>query len=306
MRLSDPLKKYLQHQLNSYRSILLNATESLDYLRSAARNLRCELKYKRHELPLEAPTLTSNPPGRTALCLSGYFNSLKDYSSLGSDGYRYIKASILDRAETDIYIHTWDVQNAGLIEKLYKPWIKKFTVEPQISFKEVFYSNGLSSLPVWGTPFFNSLSQCYSIQAAFRLLYGSTNTNLYSCVIRSRFDLSRINRDSSGPALLNKYAVQCINFNNHYSMDRFYHAYWDLDLSEGPADMWFYSSPQNMIAFTELYDFVSKEVRVGNADYELFCRANAGGIVNMVKAWKWFFLNYGLWRIRLPLPTEYS
>ena len=41
----------------------------------------------------------------------------------------------------------------------------------------------------------------------------------YDCVIKSRFDLGRINRDTSGKGGVNPYPVQCINFNPNLDMN---------------------------------------------------------------------------------------
>ena len=55
---------------------------------------------------------------KIALCLSGYFNSSRDKNSLGIDGYEHIKKHILDGNDVDIYIHSWDLHNQGIIEKI--------------------------------------------------------------------------------------------------------------------------------------------------------------------------------------------
>ena len=72
----------------------------------------------------------------------------------------------------------------------------------------------------------------------------------YDCVIKSRFDLGRINRNSSGPGLGNPFAVQCINFNPEYNMKVLYMANWQYLDTEGPADMWFYGNAEVMNNFS--------------------------------------------------------
>ena len=58
---------------------------------------------------------------KVALCLHGLFNSTTDRSSLGSDGYEHIKKHILDVVDTDVFIHSWEVDKIGRINELYKP-----------------------------------------------------------------------------------------------------------------------------------------------------------------------------------------
>src|SRR5210317_2150939 len=58
---------------------------------------------------------------KVALCLHGMFDSKTDSSSLGINGYNYIKQHILDKFDTDVYIHNWDVDKADMIKQMYNP-----------------------------------------------------------------------------------------------------------------------------------------------------------------------------------------
>jgi len=230
---------------------------------------------------------------KVALCLAGYFNSQRDKKSLGTDGFNYIKRNILDRPnlDVDIFIHSWDMDRRLQIENLYKDWIKETKFEEQIDFKPLYESNGLNNFPIRSgvTPFWNSFSQYYSVQESFLLL--EPYKEEYDIVIRSRFDLGMINRDTPDP-----YNVQCINLDTNLDMSYVYFAEWKqhhLDY-EGPADIWFYSSPENMSKFTRLYNITSQTIKY-DSEYVNWAGVKDGGPLNTQKGWKWFFIQAGLW-----------
>jgi hypothetical protein len=158
---------------------------------------------------------------KIALCLSGYFNSSKDKNSLGVDGFKYIKKNILNLGyDCDVFIHSWDLKNQSTIIKLYERYIIASYFEKQKDFYDLFSKNGLDKFDIHGTPFYNSFSQFYSVQKSFELMINSGIS--YDCVIKSRFDLGRINRSTSGPGKLNPFPVQCINFNPNYDLNNIY------------------------------------------------------------------------------------
>ena len=243
---------------------------------------------------------------KIALCLSGYFNSSRDKNSLGIDGYEHIKKHILDGNDVDIYIHSWDLHNQGIIEKIYGHLIKSSIFEAQIDFKPNFIKNGLNNFPIHygATPFWNVFSQYYSVQKSFELMI---NYNVYyDCVIKSRFDLGRINRNTSGPHnLQNPYPVQCINFDLNLDMTKFYMANWQYLETEGPADMWFYSNKENMSNFSKIYDILSNDIKI-NSEYQKWAGSNDGGMVNTIKCWKWFLLKTNLWHKKIALETKWE
>jgi len=242
---------------------------------------------------------------KIALCLHGYFNSLRDSTSFGKDGYEHIKTRILDGNNVDVYIHSWDITNKETIESLYGRIIKTSIFQPQIDFKPLFKINNLHTYPTRAnaTPFWNVFSQFYSVQKSFELMNESKIH--YDCVIKSRFDLGRINRKSSGPGLTNPYAVQCINFNPQYDMKNFYMANWQYLDTEGPADMWFYSNKENMSKFLKIFDILAEDVKIGT-EYQKWAGNNDGGLVNTIKAWKWFLIKTGLWEKKALLETVWE
>ena len=231
---------------------------------------------------------------RIALCLSGYFDSLKDLDSKGDDGFQHIKKHILSKREqghqVDVFIHNWQPEREEYIRNLYDP--KKAIFEDQIDFDYIATKNKISryhldpnyQLGSWtidsksGSGYVGPerlLSMFYSVQKSFELAYEYEKENdfRYDCVIKSRFDLGRVNRKTSGPGKQNPFPCQCIVFDPNYDMENFYQAYWDL-FNEGPADMWFYSSSENMKCFSSLYDKVLKEYLQIGSDYS---KAVVGG-----------------------------
>jgi hypothetical protein len=243
---------------------------------------------------------------KIALCLSGYFNSSRDTTSLGIDGFHHIKKHILTGNDVDVYIHTWDTENVVHINELYSSWIKNCIVESQIDFKPLFIKNGLDTLSIESgrAPFWNVFSQYYSVQKSFELMMQSNIE--YDCVIKARFDLGRINRSSSGPHNpSNPYAVQCINFNPSFDMNYVYMADWQYLNTEGPADMWFYSNKKNMSNFASIFDILSNDIKI-NSEYQAWAGEADGGVVNTIKGWKWFMIKAGLWDKKFVLPTYWE
>ena len=125
-------------------------------------------------------------------------------------------------------------------------------------------------------------------------------------IIKSRFDLGRINRNTSGPGKHNPYPVQCINFDPNLDMSRLYMAHWDK-FEQGPADMWFYSSKENMKKFTTIYDDVvrnmTKESEFGKKTIQ---SSGVGNISNAVLLYKWWFQENDLWGIKESLECHYE
>ena len=239
---------------------------------------------------------------KIALCLHGMFDSPMDKTSNGLDGREYIQKHIMDKGDVDVFIHSWDVDNKEKIKELYGSITKDYIIEPQIDFKPLFIENGLDTVPVHtgATPFWNVFSQFYSVQKSFELMLKSNIK--YDCVIKSRFDLGRINRNISGPGLGNPYAVQCINFKPDYDMENLFMANWQYFDTEGPADMWFYGNMEIMSNFSKIFDILSVDVKIGS-EYQRWARANDGGLVNTIKAWKWFMVKTGIWDKKAPLET---
>jgi hypothetical protein len=239
---------------------------------------------------------------KVALCLHGYFDSLHDSTSKGADGYHHIKKHILDVADTDVFIHNWQPTLSGTINELYKPVLTKY--EEQIDFEAMAHSRHLDRLPNPPRKPSTIYSHFYSIQEAFKLCYASGNK--YDVVIKARFDLGRINRNTSGPGKRHTYAVQCINFNPNIDMSRFYMAHWEM-FDQGPPDMWFYSSDVNMAKFCSIYDDISRYMVFGS-EFSQFVAPQFGiqNISNAVLLYKWWLQKNGLWDIRESLETQYE
>ena len=226
---------------------------------------------------------------KVALCLHGYFDSFTDLSSKGEDGFEHIKHHILDKADVDVFIHTWDKENKEQIDDLYGYWTRSLVVEDQVNFEE---EQGEYKSPEGHSPPKTIFSHLYSIQESFKACYDVGEK--YDCVIKSRFDLGRINRRSSGPHnLQNPYPVQCINFNPDNPMSYFYMADWQYLESDGPADMWFYSNQKNMLEFTHIYDY-------------LVAAAPTVEEWNAIKIYKSFLITHGLWEKSRTLPTTWE
>tara|TARA_R110002167_G_scaffold366244_1_gene593927 strand:- start:1960 stop:2841 length:882 start_codon:yes stop_codon:yes gene_type:complete len=224
---------------------------------------------------------------KIALCLSGYYNSIKDSLSFGDDGFSHIKKHILKYSEEgyeiDVFFHNWEPHLESKITDLYKP--KAYITEAQIDFNQIAEDNQVSrkfidehnKLGSWtmtsrtGGGYVGPeriLSQFYSIQKSFELKkkYEEENDFSYDCAIKARFDLGRINRLTSGPGKINPYPCQCIKFDPELDMNYFYQAYWDL-FNEGPADMWFYSSSSNMNNFCNFYTKTLTEYLQRESEY---------------------------------------
>ena len=226
---------------------------------------------------------------KVVLCLHGYFDSRMDPTSKGSDEYNHIKKNILDKANVDVYIHNWQPEIEQLIRDLYNP--VKALFEQQIDFSDTVRDLGLNDTPedsaVCRSPA-TILSHFYSIQRCFRMV----DYSKYDCVIKARFDLGRINRNTSAPGKHNPYSVQCINFDPSLPMDKLYMADWQYLDSDGPADMWFYGSPKIMKNFATLYDYAKTNMNKTN--------------VNAIHMIKTFLESNFMWDKKAALRTDWE
>jgi hypothetical protein len=240
---------------------------------------------------------------KIALCLHGLFSSENDTSSNGFDGREHIQKNILDKGDVDVFIHSWETDKKDLIEAIYQP--KKAIFESQIDFKETIIKNGLDTLV--GTPRTpqSVLSHLYSVTEAMKLPYESGVE--YDIIIKARFDLGRINRNTSGPGLGNPFAVQCINFQTDIENGKLYNANWN-HFNMGPADMWFYGSMGVMKPFTELYQSVLSDMKVGTEfhNFATNIEGNGGDLVHAVAFYKWWLIKNNLWDTRINLDTTWE
>lgn len=218
---------------------------------------------------------------KVALCLHGYFDSKMDSTSKGIDGYEYIKREILDKADVDVYIHSWQPELEDEIRELYKP--KKAIFEKQMDFSPIVKELGLDHLPgdsALGRSPATVLSHFNSVSKVFLLV--DDDIYDYEWVIKARFDLGRINRNTSGPDKHNPFPVQCIDFDMYNDPELLHMANWDYFDSDGPPDMWFYSEPSIMSKFKYLYYYAVNKMKEPNA-------------VRLYKAW---MKNEGIWNLR--------
>lgn len=235
---------------------------------------------------------------KAALCLSGFFDSKTDLSSKGVDGFKHLEKHVFSKIDTDVYIHSWDVANKNQILDLYGDRVKSSIFQEPIDFSPIATLKEESGRTKQSTIF----SHLYSVQSAFRLACWTCRMEDYDWVIKSRFDIGRINRNSSGPGRQNPYAVQCINFNPNLPNKALYLADWQYFDTEGPADMWFYGSEEVMLQFAYIFDQIKNDM-VKGGKMEDWAGPNDGGLVNPIKCYKWFLLKTGLWQIKKPLPT---
>ena len=237
---------------------------------------------------------------KVALCLHGMFDSPMDTTSNGIDGREYIQKHIIDKGDVDVFIHSWDLEKQGLIEAIYQP--KKAIFEPQKDFSELIRERGLDKLEGCPRSPQSVLSHLYSVSEVMKLPF-QTNER-YDVVVKARFDLGRINRNTSGPGLGNPYPVQCINFNPNVEADKLYNANWN-HFHMGPADMWFYGSETVMNNFKNLYQSLEEQMVI-DSDFHKFAtqiEGNQGDISNAIAFYKWWMIQNGLWDNRINLDT---
>ena len=237
---------------------------------------------------------------KIALCLHGLFNSDFDASSSGFDGHEHIKKHILDKGDVDVFIHSWEVDKKDLIEGMYNPKIAVF--EEQKDFNPLVKERALDLLKGCPRPPQSVLSHLYSVSKVMELPFKEKER--YDVVIKARFDLGRINRNTSGPGRGNPYPVQCINFNPNIESDKIYMADWN-HFHMGPADMWFYGSEQTMNHFKNLYQTLEEQMVIGS-DFHKFAtqiEGNEGDLSNSIAFYKWWMIQNGLWENRINLET---
>jgi len=235
---------------------------------------------------------------KIALCLSGYFDSLNDNTSKGLDGFNYLQKHILNKYDSDIFIHCWQPELQDKILKLYNP--QQYCFEKQINFSELVKLNGLSHLVNQPRLPETVFSHFYSVQSSFKLLYSQEKK--YDIVIKSRFDIGRINRNTSGPGKHNPFPVQCINFNPNLDMNFIYVANWQY-FNDGPPDMWFYSGYDNMKHFCNIFDKIKNNYLIINSDYY---NSDINNVSNAIRLYKKFFQDVRILSKLKPLDTQWE
>jgi hypothetical protein len=242
---------------------------------------------------------------KVALCLHGLFNSTQDPHSKGIDGYNHIKKNILDKGDVDVFVHSTDLENQSIIEDLYKPVKSHF--EDGKDWTSLITERELDKLPNTPRSPQSVLSHFYSVSMAMRLpyqRYGIDGTK-YDVIIKSRFDLGRINRNTSGPFNpINPFAVQCINFTPFIQRNTLYMADWG-HFHMGPADMWFYGDWNTMVSFSHLIDDLKEDMVLGSTYHKWATEieGNGGDLSNSIAYYKWWMMKNNLWDKRKPLNT---
>jgi hypothetical protein len=240
---------------------------------------------------------------KIALGLHGLFSSQQDSSSSGFDGYQHIKKHILDKGDVDVFVHSWEEDKSDLIEGMYNP--KRMVFEEQKDFSDIIKERGLDLLERCPRSPQSVFSHLYSVDKVMNLIFES-DTN-YDVVIKARFDLGRINRNTSGPGKANPYPVQCINFNPNIELDKIYMADWN-HFHMGPADMWFYGSNNVMKNFTKLFESFNSQMYI-DSEFHKFAtqiEGNSGDLVHAVAFYKWWMIQNGLWENRINLETKWE
>jgi hypothetical protein len=203
-----------------------------------------------------------------------------------------MKRQIFNKGDVDIFIHSWDLNSKDAIIDLYKP--KKFVFEPQKDFSQLIRERKLNTLNDSPRPPASVLSHLYSVTESIKLAFECGEE--YDIIIKARFDLGRINRNTSGPGKQNPYPVQCIKIVDDLKKDKIYLADWN-HFHMGPADMWFYGSPNIMKEFTGLYDNLEREMKFDSDFYEFAEKIEnkPGNLSNAIAFYKYWMINNGLW-----------
>jgi hypothetical protein len=192
---------------------------------------------------------------KVALCLNGYYVSSSGIDTARSS-FDYIKKKILDVADVDVFVHSWDLEHQEEIERLYSPVASVFEKqktfeEEQLSFDEAWFNENFDrSSSMYNSTIYKTLSCMYSRKQsiAIKTEHERQNGFEYDCVIMARFDLGNRGKEHH-----QVYYATNINFDPNLDMSHVYTAYWD-QLNHGIADHWFYSNSRSMNRISELYD----------------------------------------------------
>ena len=191
---------------------------------------------------------------RIALCLYGRFNNRLDQTS-GSNGFEYIRMSLLSKFDVDVFIFSTDLERAEQITDLYKPWAKEIIFEPQQDFESVLQQHDIDDSIFQAKQGFRTLSNTlaflYARGKAIEMAakYETQGAVTYTSVISARFDLGQLDKLNGR----HSHRVSEIGFNPRLDMNYIYSANWSQH-DAGYADQWFYSSMANMRTLATMYD----------------------------------------------------
>jgi hypothetical protein len=73
----------------------------------------------------------------------------------------------------------------------------------------------------------------------------------------------------------------------------------------GPADMWFYGSPDVMVEFTTLFNFLDEQMKIDSEFHKFATKIenNRGDLSNAIAFYKWWMIKTDLWDNKINLDT---
>ena len=183
---------------------------------------------------------------KMALCLFGRFDN-RYSENAGFHGFSYIKESLLDKFDLDVFIFSNDTKNHQKIQDLYGEHACQISLEQPVDWNSRIDQANVPLIeykPKQGDRtfskslnFFHSRSR--SIQMAVN--YAHSFSSEYKWLIAARFDLGQIDKHNG----YQKFRVSEINFNPLLDNDKIYTALWD-QTNAGIADQWVYGNQKTM------------------------------------------------------------
>jgi len=117
---------------------------------------------------------------KIALCISGQPRSFRA-------GYEYYKKNLLDKFDVDVFIHTWDGEDANDVASWYHPI--SFRTDPPLTGdftkKYTHTPDATKWPPLFTVSAFYSMFQCNLLRVNHEI-----NTKQYDWVIKTRFDFA--------------------------------------------------------------------------------------------------------------------
>jgi len=186
---------------------------------------------------------------KVAVCLHGYFGTLStnDFST-STGGYEHVAQEVVSKCdEVDFYIHCWQPEYEKQIVEYYSP--VSYKLEKQIDFEPICNRNKIYQNYI--DEHFPRSKTMYKNATASRILsfYYSRCESIKMClkkdydwVLTTRFDISQRGGEE----------VKYIRFLPNADNSHIYTANWNQK-NAGYADMWFYSSKENMSSYAKIY-----------------------------------------------------
>lgn len=218
---------------------------------------------------------------RTAICFNGLVGSTHGKShDLQGDFKKCFEISsplyrehIIDKNDTDIFVHSWSTILENEIINTYNP--KKHLIEPQIIFDIPGYVGGDENRTQ------SHYSRWYSAKKVIDLKneYEKENNCKYDCVMLARFDLawqSDLIFDEYDhkyfwtgmwpKKILDGRTLHDLEYwqlrDTHSTFGTVWHGYPHTD--DGLLGTWFFSNSENMNNFSRLFDNLNEYTKLGN------------------------------------------